>query len=202
MTVSTVLLRFRTLTPEQRRERLNRVNISIVEYGDEMCSKDLRTPDKLDEFLNQLSQEGGTQKNQLLVVQDLSTRMIEQLGTAFDIEPGFFRTHIGDYVWLNTRDPQAEIPDLESSSIKSNHFSAQYVSPRYFENQDQLKAAKAQVESFNVSRRIDHDGRFKEWSDMPGSDVGLVRNKVSLWVRPNRGTDHGWLGKNILNLSK
>jgi hypothetical protein len=199
MTVSTVPLRFRTLTPEQRRERLNRVNISVVEYGDDMCSKDLRTPHELDEFLIQLSQEGDTQKNRLLVVQDLSTRIIEKLGTAFDIEPGFFRTHIGDYVWLNTRDPQAEIPDLESSSIKSNHFSAQYVSPRYFENQDQLKAAKAQVESFNVSRRIDHDGRFKEWSDMPGSDVGLVRNKVSLWVRPNKGLDHGWLGRNFLN---
>jgi hypothetical protein len=89
-----------------------------------MCSKDLRTPDELDEFLTQLGQEGATQKNRLLVVQDLSTRMIEKLGTAFDIEPGFFRTHIGDYVWLNTRDPQAEIPDLKSPSIKSNHFSA------------------------------------------------------------------------------
>jgi len=71
MTVSTVPLRSRTLTPEQRRERLNRVNISVVEYGDDMCSKDLRTPDELDEFLTQLSQEGATQKSRLLVVQDL-----------------------------------------------------------------------------------------------------------------------------------
>ena len=171
MTVSTVPLRCRTLTPEQRRERLNRVNLSVVDYGDEMCSKDLRTPDELDEFLTQLSQEGAIQKNRLLVVQDLSTRMIEKLGTAFDIEPGFFRTHIGDYVWLNTRDPQAEIPDLESSSIKSNHFSAQYVSPRYFENQDQLKAAKAQVESFNVWRSIDHMG---------GSRNGVICQGVTL----------------------
>ena len=71
MTVSTVPLRSRTLTPEQRRERFNRVNISVVEYGDDMCSKDLRTPDELDEFLTQLSQEGATQKSRLLVVQDL-----------------------------------------------------------------------------------------------------------------------------------
>jgi hypothetical protein len=46
---------------------------------------------------------------------------------------------------------------------------------RYFENQNQLDQAKSQAESFNVLRRIDHDGRFKPWSDMPGSDVGLVR---------------------------
>jgi hypothetical protein len=193
MTVSTVPLRCRTLTPEDRQKRLNRVNISVIEYGNEMSSKELTTPDQLDEFLEHFSQ--GEDANRLLVVQDLSTRMIEKLGSAFDIEPGFFRTHIGDYVWLNTRDPQAEIPDLESFSIKSNYFSTQYVSPRYFENQDQLNAAKAQAESFNVSRRIDHDGRFKEWSDLLGSDVGLVRNKVSLWVRPNRGSDQGWLGK-------
>lgn len=147
------------------------MNLSVVDYGDEMCSKDLRTPDELDEFPTQLSQEGAIQKNRLLVVQDLSTRMIEKLGTAFDIEPGFFRTHIGDYVWLNTRDPQAEIPDLESSSIKSNDFSAQYVSPRYFENQDQLKAAKAQVESFNVWRSIDHMG---------GSRNGVICQGVTL----------------------
>ncbi|KAN0089276.1 hypothetical protein V8E51_019536 [Hyaloscypha variabilis] len=194
MTVSTVPLRCRTLTREDRHERLNRVNVSVVEYGDEMSSKDFRTPDDLDEFLESLNCEEATQKNRLLLVQDLSTCMIEKLGSAFDIEPGFFRSHIGDYTWLNTRDPQAELPDLKAFSVKSNYFSAQYVSPRYFENKDQLNAAKAQAESFNILRRVDHDGRFKDWSDMPGSDVGLVRNKVSLWVRPNKGSDQGWLG--------
>jgi hypothetical protein len=195
MTVSTVPLRCQTLTPEGRNERLNRVNISVIDCGDQMSSQDLRTPDELDEFLVGLNEDVEAQKHRLLVVQDLSTCMIEKLGVAFDIEPGFFRSHIGDYVWLNTRDPQAELPDLEALSIKSNYFSAQYVSPRYFENQDQLNAAKAQASSFNVLRRIDHDGRFKAWSDMPGSDVGLVRSKVSLWVRPNRSSNQGWLGK-------
>lgn len=136
-------------------------------------------------------------EGRLLVVQDLSTYMIEKLGSTFDIEPGFFRSHIGDYVWLNTRDPQAEIPDLEAFSIKSSYFSVQYVQPRYFENQGQLEQAKSQAESFNVLRRIDHDGRFKPWSDMPGSDIGLVRSKVSLWVRPNKSSNRGWLGEKL-----
>ena len=74
MTVSTVPLRCRTLTPDDRHERLNRVSISVVEYGDEMSSKDLRTADELDEFLGNLSQEGAAQRHRLLVVQDLSTR--------------------------------------------------------------------------------------------------------------------------------
>jgi hypothetical protein len=195
MTVSTVPLRCKNLTVEERHERLNRVNISVVEYGTEMRAQDLKSPDELDEFLEELRVEKEHPDGRLLVVQDLSTCMIEKLGATFDIEPGFFRSQIGDYVWLNTRDPQAEIPNLEAFSSSSNYFSIQYVQPRYFETQESLKNAKAQAESFNVLRRIDHDGRFKAWSDMSGSDVGLVRSKASLWVRPNRSEQNGWLGK-------
>jgi hypothetical protein len=202
MTVSTVPLRLKTLCREERKERLKRVDISVIEYGEDMTSKILKSPDELEYFLAGLNNASEAKKNRLLVVQDLSTHMIEKLGSTFDIEPGFFRSHIGDYVWLNTRDPQAEIPDLEAFSVKSTYFSAQYVQPRYFENPEQLEAAKAQVESFNVSRRIDHDGRFKSWSDMPGSDVGLVRSKLSLWVRPpnkkNKKEKMPWLGKVFL----
>lgn len=110
MTVGTVPLRCKNLTAEERDERLNRVNISVVEYGEEMSSKDLKSPKELDEFLADLSVEEKHPVGRLLIVQDLSTCMIEKLGAAFDVEPWFFRSHIGDYVWLNTRDPQAEIP--------------------------------------------------------------------------------------------
>jgi hypothetical protein len=34
--------------------------------------------------------------------------------------------------------------------------------------------------------------------DMPGSDVGLVRSKVSLWIRPNKGEDQPWLGSVLI----
>jgi hypothetical protein len=159
MTVGTVPLRCKNLTPEERDERLNRVNISVIE--NDMRSKDLRSPEELDRFLDDLGVEEKHPEGRLLIVQDLSTCMIEKLGAAFDVEPWFFRAHIGDYVWLNTRDPQAEIPELEAFSTSSNAFSVQYVQPRYFETQESLKKAKAQTETFNVLRRIDHDGRFK-----------------------------------------
>jgi hypothetical protein len=198
MTVSTVPLRAKDLTSEAREERLNRVNISVIECGEELSTLDLSSPQELEDFLSGLSDPKKAQKPRLLVVQDLSTLMIEKLGMAFDIEPGFFRSHIGDYVWLNTRDPQAEVPDMEAYSVSSNYFSLQYASPRYFENETQLKNGKLQTENFNVSRKIDHDGGFKPWSDKAGSDVGLVRSKISLWVRPKRGNEHVWLGKSCL----
>ena len=71
------------------------------------------------------------------------------------------KCHTNLLTGLNTRDPQAEIPELEAFSVSSNAFSVQYVQPRYFESQESLKKAKAQTENFNVLRRIDHDGRFK-----------------------------------------
>lgn len=197
MTVSTVPLRSKDLLRGERQDRLNRIDIAVIEYDDELSTKYLKDPKQLDEFLDGLKDDAEAKKPRLLVVSDLSTLMIEKLGSEFDIEPGFFRSHIGDYVWLNTRDPQAEIPDLESFSRQSNYFSMQYVSPRYFENEDQLAAAKKQAEGFNVLRRVDHDGRFKSWSDKSGSDVGLVRCKMSFWVRPERGPEEAWLGKSL-----
>jgi len=197
MIVSTVPMRCKELTPEQRDERLNRVDISVIEYGTEMTSKDFKSPDALDGFLNEVKTEAYSPEARLIIVQDLSTLMIESLGAAFNIAPGFFRSHVGDYVWLNTRDPQAEIPDLEAFSQKSDYFSTQYVQPRYFTTPESLDQAKKEAESFNVLRRIDHDGRFKSWTDMPGSEVGLVRSKISLWVRPQKPNTKGWLGKTI-----
>lgn len=195
MAVSTVPLRYKELTPEMRLERLNRVNISVLEYGSEIKLRPtLESVEQLDEFLKELETSPKEPEGRLLIVQDLSSSMIERLGAAFDIEPGFFRSHIGDYTWLNTRDPQAELPALEVFSSKSSYFNVQYVQPRYFENQASLKRAKAQAESFNVLRRIDHDGRFRPWADMPGSDVGLTRCKASLWTRPNTSGDQNWLG--------
>ena len=89
MTVSTVPLRYSDLSAAERQERANRVNISVVEYGDELSSTNLKTPDELDEFLSCLSDSEVSQKSRLILVQDLSTCMIEKLGAAFDIEPGF-----------------------------------------------------------------------------------------------------------------
>lgn len=195
MTVSTVPLRFKTLTAGDRDERLNRVDVTVVEYGIEITSKHLTTPAQLDEYLSQINDVNEMSQNRLLVVQDLSTCMIEKLGGAFNIDPAFFRAHIGDYTWLNIRDPQAQIPELEAFSKRSNWFHVQYVQPRYFATQESLNRAREQTEYFNVLRRIDHNERFKSWTDVPGSDVGLLRSKASLWVRPDKLANTGSFGK-------
>jgi len=44
------------------------------------------------------------------------------------LSPTFAGSHIGDYPCFNTRDPQAEIPDLETFSIKANYFTSQNTS--------------------------------------------------------------------------
>lgn len=72
-----------------------------------------------------------------------------------------------------------------------------YVQPRFFENDHSVKAAKAELASFNVLRRIDLEGSAisgtENWWDGTGGVVGLIRHKASLWVRPDKGND-AWLG--------
>jgi hypothetical protein len=47
-------------------------------------------------------------------------------------------------------------------------------------------------------RRIDRDGKPEPWPDLPDSDVGLVRSKMSLWIRPNKPNESGWLGTSFI----
>jgi len=72
MTASTVPLKFKDLIPKEQQERLDRVNFSVLEYGEETTSRDLRPPRELEEFLEDVKNVDEP-TGRLLVVQDLST---------------------------------------------------------------------------------------------------------------------------------
>ena len=65
----------------------------------------------------------------LIVVEDLSSAVIEALGSKFDIDPRYFRTHFGDYAWFNIRDPWVELPELASAWRQRSFFSIRYARP-------------------------------------------------------------------------
>lgn len=50
-------------------------------------------------------------------------------------------------------------------------------------------------------RRVDKDGNWVPDVDIPNSDVGLVRSRMSFWVRPNKSGEKGVLGKSHLSYS-
>ena len=123
----------------------------------------------------------------LYVVEDLSSDVIEALGAKFDIDPHFFRGQISDYMWHNPRDPWAELPTLDVLSRHRPYACTPYFQPRYFRDSASLTRAKGEAGAFNVLRRIDSNHRWegREDFDQPGSEIGLVRSKMSCWIRKN-----------------
>lgn len=133
----------------------------------------------------------------LFVVEDLSREVIEAFGARFDVNPLFFRGHISDYMWYNTRDPWVELPDLDIASRKRSFMHVRYVHTRYFRDEGSLRRAKWEAGGFNVLRRVDKEGNWVPGLDMPNSDVGLVRSRTSLWIRPNKPGEKGVLGTSL-----
>lgn len=209
MDISTVPIKERYLTPEDKIERQRRVHVALLTHSpghheavEKKVFTDVETLTKLLGSIELHKKQGGGcggGTTRLLLVEDLSTTVIEMLGAKFDIDPGFFRGHIGDFVWFNTRDPWVEVPELESCASKRSYFTLRYVQARYFEDERATLAAQMQAGSFNVLRRIYTDGRGAPRFEAPGSDVGLIRSKVSLWVWPHSSSDSGWLGIMLLD---
>ena len=197
METSTVAVKAQWVVGEDQRERHSRVKLCSLEWSQgatKVHRQDYNSVKDLDGILDTPHLNTQVAHVRLIVVEDLSSTVIEALGSKFDIDPRFFKAHFGDYTWFNTRDPWIELPDLASAWRQRSFFNIRFVQARYFENKDSVAAGEKQAGSFNVLRRIDRDNKPEPWPDLPDSDVGLIRSKVSLWIRPNKPGESGWLG--------
>ena len=196
MKVTTTPPKLQFLQAEDRLERGSRTKVTILNFepGASATRVDYSN-------IQDLSTGLGPQSNhenvhvRLFVVEDLSRDVIEELGARFDVDPLFFRGHISDYTWNNTRDPWVELPDLDINVRKRSYLHVRYVQTRYFRSETSLKQARLEAGGFNVLRRVDRDGNWVDGADIPGSDVGLVRSRMSLWIRPNKKGETGVLGE-------
>ena len=200
---STVPIKSGVLVPEDRAERLGRLHVAVLDFSNDHDIKyqKFRSPQALSEFLDSGPRTDDRDLARLIVVEDLSSVVVELLGLRYDINPQFFRGQLGDYTWYNTRDPWVETPALDSHLKSQSFLRFRYVQPRYFLDDESIERARRQAGSFNVLRRIDFDTSNKVWADAEGSNVGLVRCSTSVWVRPNKPQDQGWLGKAVNTLS-
>ncbi|KAL7622951.1 hypothetical protein AAE478_006630 [Parahypoxylon ruwenzoriense] len=167
-----------------REERARRTKIEAIDFvsGQPAAAmKRISEPEDLRRCLDEPAVPGATR---LYVVEDLSRDVVELLGSELDIDPLFFREHINDYMWYNTRDPWVELPDLDIVSRNRLYFRLTYTHPRYFKNPESFERAKRQAGCFNILRRLDPDTEHRSLFDEDSAIVALVRSKASLWIRP------------------
>lgn len=184
------------LNDQDRRERASRTKVAMLTFEPNAAvhRDDFSNIIDLYYALNRSQHKHDEVHARLFVVEDLSRDVIEALGARFDVDPLFFRGHISDYMWHNTRDPWVELPDLDIISRKRSYLHIRYVQTRYFRSEDSLMRARWEAGGFNVLRRVDKDGNWVPDVDIPKSDVGLVRSRTSLWIRPNKPGEKGVLG--------
>ena len=200
MKVTTAPPKQKYLTKEDRKEKAIRTKVAILDFAPDgsVRRSDITDHRDLSQAFKKDQDTHDDVHVRLLVVEDLSRDVIETLGSRYDIDPHFFRGFISDYMWHNIRDPWVELPDLDIITRKHSYLHVRYVQTRYFRDKASVKCAKWEAGGFNVLRRVDKDGNWVPGIDIPNSDVGLVRSRTSLWIRPNKSGEKGVLGMSRL----
>ncbi|KAF2237277.1 hypothetical protein EV356DRAFT_496865 [Viridothelium virens] len=196
MEVTTAPVKWKFLKDVDRAERASRTRIAMLDFprGKKVSRTDISDAASLAALLEDRHVDHDHVEARLFVVEDLSRDVVELLGARFGIDPLFFRGHISDYLWYNTRDPWVELPDLDVVSRDRPYSHIRYVQPRYFKSPESHKQALCDAGSFNVLRRLDNDRNHKTIFDEEGTSVALIRSKSSFWIRPNKAYESGVLG--------
>lgn len=184
-----------------RAERASRTKVAVIDFSQAgIVVKEIEDRESLAKCIKHEQPPDGTHR--LFVVEDLSRDIIEILGGELDIDPLFFREHISDYLWYNTRDPWVELPVLQVISRSRTYFRMRYFHARYFTSEESLERARKEAAMFNVLRRIDYDKNHNAILDKRGSCVGLVRSKASFWVQPTESENTSKIGMTDLTLKR
>ncbi|KAF5637073.1 hypothetical protein F25303_8013 [Fusarium sp. NRRL 25303] len=192
----------------QQEERATKMNVALLRFnGDGQAEQhppdNLHRPEDLRSAIEMAKKPESGVMFSLFLVEDLSRDVIETLGSELAIDPRFFRAHITEYVWNNIRDRWREPSILQVDAKRQTWFQLRLIRSRYFENQNQLKKAKDQVNNFNVVRRLDADknqifwdkdpdptiwerltGKSVRATDRVDAKVGHMRSRATFWLNP------------------
>jgi hypothetical protein len=189
--------KWKFLTAAEKHERASRMHVSLLEFPAEKEPIETEVS-SIEELVSHLRDSVDAKRStapRLFVVEDLSRAVIEALGACLDIDPLFFRNHISDYQWYNTRDPWVEVPDLSLLTKERTFWNIEYRHARYFRTRESFDTAQDEAGKFNVMRRLEDHGNHKRGIDEPNSVVATVRSKTGLWLRKPDGQHSGIVGK-------
>lgn len=175
--------------PENRGERASRVKVSIIEFGNDTPTRSTEYT-TVHELQNALmtSPEISQPAARLVVCEDVSRDLIETIGSFYNIDPLFFLSHIGDYLFHAPRHSWIDTPSLGPSE-GSDYFTLRYLRARYFKTEEEFTDAERQNEEFNVLRRLDSDKsrrRLRDGLTNAENSVAISRAKTSLWIKTHK----------------
>ena len=142
--------------------------------------------DSLALLLRGAAQEKDELSGRLLIVEDLSNRVLETLGSLLNIDPSFFASHV------DTFQPDISTTRPSTVTLPSTMMSQKFLNLHYhrvieFEN---LESQQVLRRDMNVPRKVKMLPRTK------GKIIGLVRHCCS--VLKTEGKDGLWLGNGNL----
>ncbi|KAJ4022735.1 hypothetical protein NW766_001782, partial [Fusarium irregulare] len=180
-----------------QRQRKQRVNVTLLQYSDgEVTESDpILNAESLLRTAETVKASNIKASFNLFVVEDLSSEVIETLGSTFGIDPRFFRAHIIDYAWNNVRDRWREPPILDLDARKRDWFQLRLIRSRYFSNQEEFGNAKKEIDQWNVFRRMDADNNEIFWDKdvrtqpkrVVNGTVGHIRSRITFWRQASFG---------------
>lgn len=141
--------------------------------------------DSLTSLLRGSVKENDDFCGRILVIDDISSHVLETLGSFLNIDPLFFASHIDTFLIdvLTTRPSTVTLP---STTRSQNFVNLHYHRLVEFEN---LESRQVLHRDMNVPRKV------KILPRLEGLNIGLVRHCCS--VLKTQGSDGSWLGREI-----
>ena len=142
--------------------------------------------DSLSSLLHGTVKENDDFCGRILIVDDISSHVLETLGSILDIDPLFFASHI-DTFRIDVSTTRPSTVTLPSTTRSQNFVNFHYHRVVEFEN---LESRQVLHRDMNVPRKV------KILPRLEGINIGLVRHCCS--ILKTHGRDGSWLGRGIL----
>lgn len=130
----------------------------------------------------------------LIISADISSIVIETLGSTYDVDPRLFRNYLTDYQWFHVRDPWYTFPTFKSDINHIPFFHAIYPRLFYLPDEKSVRSIQEDAGAFNVQRGVLLDS-MGSWTEPKESRVGYLRSTSGFWERPSV-EGKGSLGEN------
>lgn len=199
MEVTTSPVKWKYLSEADREIRAKHTRVAMIDFPSDGYSepslKIITCIEELRRLFSDQSFSHNPDNSRFFIIEDLSRDVIETFGSAYDIDPTFWRGHISDYLWYNTRDPWVEIQEPAHIHRDRNFFHFRYVHPRYFKSRESQFRATQEARAMNVLRRLDDDRISATMLDDEQASINMWRNKASLWYRRNTPEQKHALGR-------